>query len=127
MKPKFKTTQDWEKAQILMQPSLIRVIDNIRKQLDTSRWKGTYEDIQEPFPGHRLRLTYEKRSLTFDIWDLCFQACFLNYPPPSHCQPEGEVEVEIDLRLFDEQGEVDWNILDNKVKQLVDAIFADLS
>lgn len=127
MKPKFKTTQDWERAQILMQPSLIRVVDNIRKNLDESNWKGTYEDIQDPFPGHRLRLTCGERSLTFNLWDLCFQTCFLNYPSPSHSQSEEEIEVDIDFRLFDEEGEVDWNCLDDKVKQLIDAIFADLS
>ena len=27
-----------------MQPALIRVIDNIRKQLDASDWQGTYEE-----------------------------------------------------------------------------------
>ncbi|MEM9543427.1 MAG: hypothetical protein AAGA60_28530 [Cyanobacteria bacterium P01_E01_bin.42] len=127
MKPKFKNLQDWEKAQVLMQPSLIRVVDNIRKHLDRSSWKGTYEDVQEPFPGHLLRLTYEERSLTFNLWDLCFQTCFLNYPSPSHSQSDAEIEVDIDSHLFDPEGEVDWNILDDKVKQLIDAIFADLS
>ena len=41
MKPIFKNSTDWEQAEYLMQPSLIRVIDNLRKQLDESAWKGT--------------------------------------------------------------------------------------
>jgi len=28
-----------------MQPTFIRIIDNIRNQLDESAWKGTYEDV----------------------------------------------------------------------------------
>ena len=31
---------------MLMQPALIRVIDNIRKQLETSGWRGTYHETQ---------------------------------------------------------------------------------
>ncbi len=42
--PKFATPL--AKAQIdqLMQPALIRVIDNIRKQLDETAWQGSYEE-----------------------------------------------------------------------------------
>ena len=42
MKPKFKTIQAWEQAQVLMQPAFIRVIDNIRKELEVSAWQGSF-------------------------------------------------------------------------------------
>ncbi|MEM6251515.1 MAG: hypothetical protein AAF821_01210 [Cyanobacteria bacterium P01_D01_bin.156] len=42
--PRFATAQDQRYAQALMQPALIRIIDNIRKQLDTCDWNGTYRD-----------------------------------------------------------------------------------
>ena len=42
--PQFATAQDQRYAQALMQPALIRIIDNIRKQLDISDWTGTYRD-----------------------------------------------------------------------------------
>ncbi|MEL6129079.1 MAG: hypothetical protein AAFR30_04135 [Cyanobacteria bacterium J06628_4] len=42
--PQFATLQDQRYAQALMQPALIRIIDNIRKQLDVSDWQGTYRD-----------------------------------------------------------------------------------
>ena len=57
MKPKFKNKQAWEQAQLLMQPAFIRVIDNLRKQLEQSSWKGTYQEIITPYPGYQLRLT----------------------------------------------------------------------
>lgn len=43
---KFANTLSWDQAELLMQPTFIRVIDNIGKQLDQSTWKGTYTDIQ---------------------------------------------------------------------------------
>ncbi len=42
--PQFATPQDQRYAQVLMQPALIRIIDNIRKQLDSSAWTGSYRD-----------------------------------------------------------------------------------
>ena len=45
MKPKFATLEAWQRAEILMQPAFIRVVDNLRKQLDQSSWKGTYRDV----------------------------------------------------------------------------------
>ena len=66
MKPKFKTRIAWEKAQILMQPSLIRILDNIRKQLDTSSWQGSYQEINHPIPGYILCLTNGKNQKEID-------------------------------------------------------------
>jgi hypothetical protein len=45
MPPKITNSQTWEQAELLMQPAFIRVVDNIRKQLDESAWKGTYKDV----------------------------------------------------------------------------------
>lgn len=44
--PKFANTLAWQQAELLMQPVFIRVIDNIRKQLEQSNWKGTYQDVE---------------------------------------------------------------------------------
>ena len=46
MKPHFGNTVAWQQAELLMQPAFIRLIDNIRKQLEQSAWKGTYQDVQ---------------------------------------------------------------------------------
>lgn len=43
-RPSFVTPEDRAKAEQLMQPALIRVIDNIRKQLDKADWQGAYEE-----------------------------------------------------------------------------------
>jgi len=45
MPPKITNPVAWRQAEILMQPAFIRVIDNIRKQLDESSWTGTYHDV----------------------------------------------------------------------------------
>lgn len=131
MKPKFKDTLAWEQAQLLMQPAFIRVIDNIRKQLDESPWKGTYQEIQTPYPGYQLCLSYQDRLVVVDVWHLCFQVCFLNYNPPqtddgSTNEVNASQEVEIDTSLIDETGDVDWQGLETKAQQLVRQIFANL-
>jgi len=38
--------QKWQQLELLMQPALIRLIDNIRKQLERSDWSGTYRTIE---------------------------------------------------------------------------------
>ena len=42
--PTFSTPLARAQIEQLMQPALIRVIDNLRKQLDESNWKGDYEE-----------------------------------------------------------------------------------
>ena len=42
--PTFFTPTDRAQVEQLMQPALIRVIDNLRKQLDGASWRGEYEE-----------------------------------------------------------------------------------
>ncbi|MBW4546641.1 MAG: hypothetical protein KME25_19675 [Symplocastrum torsivum CPER-KK1] len=125
MKPKFKNTVAWEQAELLMQPALIRIVDQVRKQLEDTTWKATYKDIQTPIPGYQLCLEKQDTSICVDLWELCFQVCFRNYKPV-HSELESQ-EVEIDTTLIDETGDVDWQCLDTKAQQLVAQVFADLS
>ncbi|NJS42178.1 hypothetical protein HC766_08250 [Candidatus Gracilibacteria bacterium] len=125
MKPKITSTKAWQQAELLMQPALIRVLDNIRKQLDESIWSGTYREIQTPFPGYQLLLEHGDKQRYVDIWELCYQVCFINYNP-THCEMESR-EVEIDTSLIEEDtGDVDWNRLDAKASELIQAIFDSL-
>lgn len=128
MKPKFKTVLAWEQAQLLMQPAYIRVIDNIRKQLEESPWKGTYQEVSAPYPGYHLCLSRQDLSVRVDIWELCFRICFVSYEPTqTHVfNQEATQEVQIDTRLIDETGEVDWQFLETKAQQIVNQVFADL-
>lgn len=43
-KPTFASQEAWTQAEILMQPVFIRLIDNLRKSLETSDWKGDYRE-----------------------------------------------------------------------------------
>ncbi|MGL5081829.1 MAG: hypothetical protein ACRC8A_10115, partial [Microcoleaceae cyanobacterium] len=94
MRPKIKDQLAWNQAELLMQPALIRVLDNIRKKLENSRWTGTYQTIQIPYPGYRLDLECDSQTIGIDIWELCYHVCFKDYE-----QAHGSVEsrdVEID-------------------------------
>lgn len=124
MKPTFKDTQQWQQAELLMQPALIRIVDWVRKQLEQTTWKATYKDIQTPIPGYELCLEKKDTSVCVNLWDLCFQVCFRDYTP-THAERESQ-EVEIDTTLIDETGEVDWQRLDRKARQLVEQVFAEL-
>ncbi|MGK7930629.1 MAG: hypothetical protein AB4041_04250 [Microcystaceae cyanobacterium] len=131
MKPTFKTPLAWDQANLLMQPILLRVIDNLRKELEASDWQGTYQEVKNPIPGYHLNLTQNNQSVTVDIWQLCFKICFLDYTPslfidtsfPDEIKAE---EVEVDTRLIDESGEIDWQNLETKTKRQITFLFASL-
>lgn len=130
MKPKFKTLLAWEQTQVLMQPAFIRVIDNIRKELENTTWQGTYQESQSPYPGYTLCLTQQNQSIVVDIWDLCYQVCFLNYDF-TLTQEDGEnsdvsQEVEVDITLLDDTGAVDWQALETKAQRVVKTVFSSL-
>lgn len=124
MTPKITNSITWQQAELLMQPAMLRVVDNIRKQLESSDWTGTYEDVETPIPGYRLRLNYQDRQIDCDIWELCYQVCFRNYKPlPSNLATQ---EVEIDTSLIESTGDVDWEQLEAKTQQVVNELFASL-
>ena len=130
MKPKFKNTLAWEQAQILMQPTFIRVLDNLRKQVEKTSWQADYQEASNPFPGYKLVLSRQERQVEIDIWDLCFQICFSNYDP-EHIHVVTDLvnfsyEVDIDTTLLSPTGEVNWEVLEEKAKHLVEKVFANL-
>ena len=145
-----------------MQPTFIRVIDNIRKQLETSDWDGQYQNtyiwpdgttpedkvrvvqlqneleaaspdevvrlqaaldqLPKPFPGYELQISRHENHLTIDLWQLCYQVCFSNY---THVQLEA-VPAKVDTQLLNDEGEVDWQRLDEKAKACISSIFERL-
>ena len=124
MIPKFTDELAWQQAEFLMQPIYIRIIDRIRQQSETSNWQVTYEEVKNPHPTNYLCLQAGERQLKFDIWDLCYQVCFLNYFG-SHSEQETQT-VEIDTSLLDlEAGTPDWHRLDRKAQAVIAQIFAD--
>lgn len=126
MRPKIKDPMAWQQAELLMQPAFIRLLDNIRKQLDESIWTGTYQEIQDPFPGYRLDLEHNGQKVSIDIWELCYQICFQNYRP-THAAQES-LEVEIDTTLIDQEtGDVNWQNLEDKTRQIIEDLFARLN
>ena len=122
MKPTFKNTIDWEKADILMQPAFIRVMDNLRKELEKTNLVATYEDIQAPFPGYQLILTKENDSVSISIWEICFQVCFTDYQFSSNNSSQASIMVEIDENLFNGDNEINWQQLEIKTQQTIQTI-----
>lgn len=126
MRPKITNSVAWQQAELLMQPALIRLLDNIRKQLDQSVWTGTYQEVQVPLPGYQLDLQHNGQQVTVDIWELCYQICFKNYRS-THASDES-LEVDIDTTLIEnETGDIDWQRLEDKARQIVEDLFANLA
>ncbi len=114
---------------------------HLRSQLENAPDDQQVEELERslsqlptPYPGYLLHLTkddrqQDDRQLTVDLWNLCYQICFRNYDPVSGTSFQSEFGerlgegVEIDRTLFDETGEVDWDQLDEKVRQIVNPIF----
>ncbi|MDX2228862.1 MAG: hypothetical protein NW220_04465 [Leptolyngbyaceae cyanobacterium bins.349] len=88
--------------------------------------------LPAPYPGYQLCLSQGTHQVRVDLWELCYRICFRDYDTESGTsrakgfgQPASQ-GVEVDASLFDEMGEVDWDRLDAKTRQLVDQIFASL-
>ena len=105
--PQFATAQDQRYAQALMQPALIRIIDNIRKQLDISDWTGTYRDdmswpatATEEQKQQYLALQEMLESATPEEHDQ-IQAALNQLPTPQHlytlCLNKQDQQREVDI------------------------------
>jgi hypothetical protein len=156
----FESPEARHLADQLMQPALIRIVDNLRKQLEESDWQGTYQETQiwgeqvsevmmqrfkelqaqlsdatpevadeiraeltalpQPFPGYELSLTKGDQECLVDIWHLCYCVCFEQYPVTTGA-------VVIDESLIDwEAQDVNWLVLDNKARAIIDEVFEQL-
>lgn len=125
MQPKFASELAWQQAEFLMQPIYIRIIDRIRQQSEISTWAVSYEEVQTPHPTNYLCLKSANGLLKFDIWDLCYQVCFLNYHG-SHSEIGSQV-VEVDASLIDMEAQTpDWTRLDNKARDVIVRVFENL-
>ena len=79
------------------------------------------ETLPKPYPAYEWRLEYGDEVVTIDVWELCYKICFT-----ADFNPQSEAAAKVDLALFEEDGEVDWTRLDEKAKQLVMAVLAQL-
>ncbi len=123
MSPKFTDTQTWQQADLLMQPVMIRLVDNLRKQLEQTSWHATYEQTESPIPGYHLHLTFENQERILDIWELCYTICFQDY----HLGVPEPQPVTIDPALLNADGDIDWHYLDDKAQQVVARLFTALN
>ena len=81
--------------------------------------RKTLASLPMPYPGYHLLLQRDARQVNIDLWDLCYQVCFLNYSSEN-------TAVDIDTTLIDEYGDVDWQHLETKTQELVKQVFASL-
>lgn len=93
---------------------------------ETEEIQSRLDQLPTPYPGYQLRLERGERTVTVDIWQLCYQVCFRNYSPVLNALDK-DLVVQMDTELIDEKtGDVDWHRLDTKTKQLIEQIFSSL-
>ena len=60
----------------------------------------------------------------FDLWEICYHICFTNYPLDAQDSAAAIVPAAIvDVHLLDEDGEVDWEQVDQKTSRVVQHLF----
>ncbi|MGB0562854.1 MAG: hypothetical protein ACPGVO_13775 [Spirulinaceae cyanobacterium] len=122
IQPKFRTTADWQLAQLLIQPALIRIVDNLQSFLQDSDWTGEFETVETPEPGHLLILSQAGQpDQQVLLWDFCFRVCFTDYPPQTT-----ERWVTVEAQFLEADGDIAWEALDRKVNQVLQQFFAQL-
>ncbi len=95
--------------------------------IDIAAVEAELAALPSPELSYRLNLEQDNQQIQFDLWQLCYQVCFQTYVPglPSDTGDETQ-DVEIDPKLLDAQGEVDWVALDAKVLTVVQQIMQSL-
>jgi len=127
MIPKIKNALAWEQTQKLMQPAYIRVVDNLRKAIEDSSWRESYQEVQTPLPGYELSLSSEEKEIKINLWELCFEVCFQDYQRGS-VPLDAELTVEVDTSLLTEDtGEVNWERLDEKAMGKVEQLLENFN
>jgi hypothetical protein len=107
MTPKISDLQNWQRAELLMQPAFIRLVDNIRKQLEQSTWQGSYQEVPiwaEDVPSHiRDRVTSLQTQLKSATSEQAAaietQLATLPAPHPGYllCLKHNQQQVNVDL------------------------------
>jgi hypothetical protein len=113
------TSQEMQQRVLQLQSTLETASDeqaaHIHEELD---------HLPKPYPAYLLCLQKGDRQIQVDLWQVCYQICFSNYPADP--DPNLDIPVEIDSTLIDDDWEVNWMRLDEKAKDIIQAIFAGL-
>ncbi|MFZ9739330.1 MAG: hypothetical protein ACO3EZ_15115 [Prochlorotrichaceae cyanobacterium] len=88
--------------------------------------KAELATLPAPYPGYELFIFLKDQTegeplARFDLWELCYQICFSNYLNTPDAPP-----AIVDQTLLDEEGEVEWNQVDQKTGKVVAQLFEQL-
>jgi hypothetical protein len=123
--PKIQDMNAWQQAEMLFQPTYIRLVDNLRKHIENSNWESKFEEVTEPHPGYVVCLYRGDQQVRYNLWTLCYQICFVDYDPD--VDKDGTLDVAIDTSLLEpDTGEVDWQQLESKTQMVLTHLFTTL-
>jgi hypothetical protein len=131
-KGQYETTYAWPggitaeaKAQVLGLYDRIEVAP----KSEQANLEAQLEALPEPIPIYLLHLNKAQQTRTLNLWELCYQVCLADYAPDFESTGFAEIdlnEAAPDRTLFDASGEVDWEQLDRKTADVIQAAFESL-
>lgn len=127
---RYEDLQDWPEGTTEAQKQRwaeLSALLETTQPVDVAAVEAELATLPTPELFYRLNLERDSHHVQFDLWQLCYQVCFRAYVPglPRGLGNETQ-DVEIDDRLLDAQGEVDWVALDAKVLRIVEPIMQSL-
>lgn len=93
-----------------------------RDPVQVAQLEAAIAELPPGAPAYWLRVERGGRSHRADLWEMCYQICFVDYAQRAALAVGEEVDVEMDRSLFDEEGELDWYRLDAKAGEVVAAL-----
>ncbi len=127
---RYEDLQDWPEeateAQKARWADLSALLESTQP-VDIEAIEAELQSLPTPELSYRLNLERGEQQVQFDLWQLCYQVCFQAYVPGLPSDVGNDTQpVEIDDRLLDNQGEVDWVALDKKVQNITEQIMQSL-
>ncbi|MCG9892668.1 MAG: hypothetical protein MH252_16545 [Thermosynechococcaceae cyanobacterium MS004] len=142
-KGQYETFQTWPpETSPEVQAEVLYLLDELEAAAESDR--PALEDqlaaLPQPISVYLLHLTKGEPAKgepakgepahTLNLWELCYQICFLDYAPQINRTTFAEVPLDTataDHTLLDEASEVDWTKLDLKAAAVVQEAFTALA
>lgn len=89
--------------------------------------QGALDALPQPQPLYTFHLNKGDRAAMIDLWQICYRICFKDFAARAALSTGDRVSVDVDESLFESEGEINWQRLDEKAKTEIAAFFARLN
>lgn len=121
----YETVETWPEGTTLETKAQV---SQLQKQAEKATPEQTVAleqmlaQLPQPEIDYLLCLKKHGHQVKVNLWELCYRVCSNNYNPSA----QSIDQIQVDTHLIDAIGEVDWQILDAKARQVVEQVFSQL-